>query len=116
VVICSAAPLYAFPWGPLLKPIQYVSVACLFALPGCNPNAPPSTPQAQVRRQTSAKLKNGMTEAEVETELGKPTEFRPGAGKRDDVAVYRVNDQTFTLYFYRNRLTRYVSSQKPVNR
>ncbi|HLK58261.1 MAG TPA: hypothetical protein VKU00_16970 [Chthonomonadaceae bacterium] len=43
-------------------------------------------------------------------------EFRPGNGNRDDVAVYQLEDQTFTLYFYRNRLTRYVSSQQPVNR
>jgi outer membrane protein assembly factor BamE (lipoprotein component of BamABCDE complex) len=99
-----------------LKPIPCVCAAGLSLLAGCNSNAPPSTPQAQMRRQTTAKLRNGMTEAEVATVLGQPTEFRPGNGTRDDVAVYRVKDQTFTIYFYQNRLTRFISSQQPVNR
>lgn len=103
-------------WEPTLKPIHCLSVAAICLLAGCHSNAPPSTPQAWVRRQTSAKLHRGMTEAEVAKGLGQPMEFRPGNGNRDDVAVYQLEDQTFTLYFYRNRLTRYVSSQQPVNR
>jgi outer membrane protein assembly factor BamE (lipoprotein component of BamABCDE complex) len=99
-----------------LKPIPCLSVAGLFLLAGCQSDAPPSTPQAKIRRQTSAKLRSGMSEAEVATVLGQPTQFRPGNGNRDDVAVYRVGDQTFTIYFYQSRLTRYVSSQRPVNR
>ena len=89
-------------------------LVCLSA--GCQSPAVPSTPGALIRRQTSAKLRKGMTVQEVATVLGEPTEFRPGKGNRDDVAVYRVKDQTFTIYFYQNQLTRYVSSQQPVNR
>jgi len=99
-----------------MKPIQYASVAGLCLLAGCNPNLAPSTPQSMVRRQTAAKLRNGMFENEMAAVLGQPIEFRAGNGARDDVAVYRVKDQTFTIYFYRYRLTRYVSSQQPVNR
>ena len=100
----------------VLKPLQLLSVAALCLLAGCSSNTPLSTPQAVVRRLTTAKLHTGMSESEVAAVLGRPAEFRPGNGARDDVAVYHVKDQTFTIYFYRNRLTRYVSSQLPVNR
>jgi hypothetical protein len=103
-------------WEPIIKPIHCLAAAAIFLLAGCRSNTPPSTPQAWVRRQVSAKLHSGMTEAEVAQVLGQPKEYRPGNGKRDDVAIYRLEDQTFTLYFYQNRLTRYVSSQQPVNR
>ncbi len=91
-----------------------LGVATLLA--GCSTNPVPSSPQATIRRQTSAKLRTGMSEADVSQVLGNPTEFRPGNGARDDVAVYRVGDQTFTIYFYQDHLTRYVSSEHPVNR
>ena len=101
---------------PNLKPVRCLPLAGLFALAGCNGSLPPATPQAQVRRQTAALLKNGMSEPEVTAVLGQPKLFRPGNGSRDDVAVYNVRGQNFTIYFYKNRLTRYVSSQQPVNR
>jgi hypothetical protein len=106
----------ASSWEILLKPILFLCGAALSLLAGCNSNAPLSTPQATVRRQTIRKLNKGLTEAEVARALGQPTQFRPGNGTRDDVAVYRVGDQTFTIYFFHDRLTRYVSSQQPVNR
>ena len=108
--------LSAVDLEPKLKPIQCLPVVGLCLFVGCRSAGPPSTPQAAIRRQTSAKLRNGMSESDVAAVLGKPIEFRPGNGNRDDFAVYHVKDQTFTIYFYRNRLTRYISSQQPVNR
>ena len=108
--------LFAVALEPNVKPIYFIAVAAICPLVGCHSDVVPATPQSAVRRQTTAKLHNGMTEAEVAATLGQPAEFRPGNGARDDVAVYHVTDQTFTIYFYRNRLTRYVSSQQPVNR
>jgi hypothetical protein len=84
---------------------------------GCRLGARPDDHDAAVRHQTRAKLHNGMTQAEVDQTLGRrPSEFRPGGGRRDDVALYPVGDETYTLYFYQGRLTRVVSSRKPVNR
>jgi hypothetical protein len=99
-----------------LKRVHGILIGLFVGLAGCHSPGPPSTPQAAVRRQTSARLHRGMTEAEVAASLGKPSEFRAGNGTRDDVAVYRIEGQTFTIYFYRGRLTRFVSSQLPVNR
>ncbi|MEP6754844.1 MAG: hypothetical protein ABJA67_05040 [Chthonomonadales bacterium] len=99
-----------------MKRNQMPLVALLVVAVGCRNNSLSSSPQAKVRRETSAKLRVGMTTKEVAQTLGQPTEFRRGNATRDDVAVYKVTDQTFTIYFYQDRLTRYVSSQQPVNR
>ena len=98
-----------------MKHARYASLFGLCVLAGCRSGGVLATPEAETRRETSAKLHNGMSEAEATAALGQPAEFRPGNGKKDDVAVYRVKDQNFTIYFYQDRLTRYVSSQQPVN-
>jgi len=95
--------------------ISLALCVCLCLSTGCHLGAPPDH-DATIRYETRAKLRNGMTETEVNQVLGRPSEFRPGNGTRDDVAVYRVGDQSFTTYFYQGRLTRVVSSRKPVNR
>ena len=115
MVVCLADTIPTANREAVLKSLQYYFLAGLCLVSGCGSNRAPVL-QTEARRQIAAKLRVGMSEGEVSAVLGQSMEFRPGNGHRDDVGVYRVKGHTFTIYFYQKRLTRYMTSQQPVNR
>jgi len=86
----------------------------LVAAAGCR--SPRSvSPSLQQRADMKAKLRVGMTKAEVAAAIGQPSQFRPARGQGMDVAVYKVGDSTLTVYFYQDRLSRTRSSNVSVH-